>query len=56
MVDSLNHVAGIGWTTQGHTGTAVGTYAKGVGSEQFKGVIDNTDISKFIKKAAALKN
>lgn len=54
MIDSLNRAAGISWTTHAHTGTTVATFAIGVGSEQFTGLIDNTDISKYIKKAAKL--
>jgi len=56
LVDSLNTVAGIGWTTGSHTGTPVGTYSIGVGSEQFNGIIDNTDIVKKILEITNLKN
>jgi len=55
MVDSLNHSAGISWTTHAHTGVPIVTYALGVGSQQFNGIIDNTDIAKFIKKATGLE-
>ena len=51
--DSLRaHVkdAHIGWTSFGHTGTAVPVYALGVGSEMFAGRHDNTDICKSICK------
>jgi len=55
VTDSLNRSAGIWWTTGAHTGTAVLTYAIGVGSSQFTGFIDNTDIIKFIKKSAVIE-
>jgi alkaline phosphatase len=51
--DSLrahNKDAHIGWTSLGHTGTAVPVYAMGVGSEMFAGRHDNTDICKSICK------
>lgn len=51
----LNNSAGIGWTTYSHTGTPVGTYAIGAGSELFKGVIDNTDIIKNILETTELE-
>ena len=31
-------------TTYAHTGVSVNIYAKGVGSEKFRGVFDNTEI------------
>lgn len=37
-----------GWTTGGHTGVDVQIFAKGPGSELFKGHLDNTDIAKNI--------
>ncbi|MGH0053520.1 MAG: alkaline phosphatase, partial [Sphaerochaetaceae bacterium] len=43
----LNNKAGIGWTSYAHTGTPVGVFAYGVGSEQFAGSYDNTDV--FVK-------
>ncbi|SFC23291.1 alkaline phosphatase [Bacillus sp. OV322] len=39
-------------TTGGHTANSIAVFAEGPGSENFKGVIDNTDISKIIMKAA----
>jgi len=56
LVDSINKVAGIGWTTGSHTGTPVGTYSIGIGSELFNGIIDNTDIVKNIMKLTEFKN
>lgn len=40
----LNDACSIGWTTWGHTGAPVPTYAVGKGAEKFGGRIDNTDI------------
>ena len=40
----LNAKASIGWTTGGHTGAPVPTYAIGKGAEKFIGRLDNTDI------------
>lgn len=42
----LNQKAGIGWTTYSHTGTPVPVYAYGVGSSNFNGYYDNTEINK----------
>lgn len=46
---TLMDAAGIGWTSYKHTGSPVGVYAIGVGSEKFRGKQDNTDIAKSIK-------
>lgn len=40
----LNDKCSIGWTTGGHTGAPVPTYAIGKGAERFFGRIDNTEI------------
>jgi alkaline phosphatase len=48
----VSRQAGIGWTTLSHTGIPVWTTAIGVGSEQFNGYYDNTDI--FRKLAAVM--
>ena len=40
----LNKKCCIGWTTGGHSGAAVPTYAIGKGAEKFCGRLDNTDI------------
>jgi alkaline phosphatase len=37
-----------GWTTNGHTGIDVQIFAKGPGSERFRGHLDNTDIGQNI--------
>ena len=55
MVDSLNHISGISWTTHAHTGMPIVTYALGLGSENFSGFIDNTEIIQIIQKTAQLK-
>lgn len=44
----LNKKAGIGWTTYHHTGIPVPVSAIGVGSGNFNGYYDNTDIPKKI--------
>ena len=51
----LNHRAGFAWTTGAHTGAAVPVFAIGVGSEQFNGKMDNTDIPKRICKIMGIK-
>lgn len=43
-ISTRNAEARIGWTTGGHTGSAVPVYAIGAGSERFSGRNDNTDI------------
>ncbi|NCC65056.1 MAG: alkaline phosphatase [Spirochaetia bacterium] len=45
----LNNKAGIGWTSYAHTGTPVGVYASGVGSELFAGSYDNTQVFHKLK-------
>ncbi len=40
----LNQSCSIGWTTYGHTGAPVPTYAIGKGAEKFNGRFDNTEI------------
>ena len=44
----FNDKSHTGWTTTGHTGEDVNTYAYGPGSEKFKGNIDNIDNAKNI--------
>jgi len=54
IVTTVNSVfdehAGINWTTFAHTASQVPVSALGVGGEQFRGVIDNTEIHHKIKK------
>ena len=40
----LNESCSIGWTTFGHSGAPVPTYAVGKGAEKFNGRLDNTEI------------
>ena len=40
----LNERCSIGWTTWGHSGSPVPTYAVGKGAEKFCGRLDNTEI------------
>ncbi|MDZ5472206.1 alkaline phosphatase [Bacillus sp. 31A1R] len=42
-------------STGGHTANMVPVFATGLGSSDFEGVLDNTDISKLIAKAAKLE-
>jgi alkaline phosphatase len=44
VTQTLNQIAGIGWTTYAHTGVPVATFAKGPGQELFASYYDNTDI------------
>ena len=46
----FNNKASIGWTSDAHTALPVITSAFGAGAETFSGAIDNTDISKKLKK------
>jgi alkaline phosphatase len=47
----LNARAGIGWTSNAHTGVPTITYAIGKGSEQFnKGILDNTQVADKLSK------
>lgn len=48
-LNSIMKSIGIGWTSGTHTGSPVGVYAIGVGSDKFTGKQDNTDIPKKIK-------
>ena len=47
----VNQKAGLGWTTHSHTATAVPIFAIGVGSEQFTGWHDNSEIAPLIYQA-----
>lgn len=44
--------AALSWASGNHSGTFVPLFAIGAGAENFKGIIDNTDIPKMIKKIA----
>jgi alkaline phosphatase len=41
----LDNRSNTGWTTSGHTGVDVQIFAKGLGSERFRGHLDNTQIA-----------
>ena len=41
----LDSRSNTGWTTSGHTGVDVQIFAKGLGSERFRGHLDNTQIA-----------
>ncbi len=49
-IEILNDRAGVGWTSHSHSGTPVPVFAIGVGSEEFEGYFDNTDIPRKIAK------
>ena len=44
----INDESHTGWTTNGHTGEDVNTYAFGPGSDRYQGNIDDTDDAKNI--------
>lgn len=46
----LNAKAGLGWTSNSHTGLPVPVFALGAGQEEFKGFYDNTEIYKKMAK------
>ena len=54
-IDSINVQARIAWTTYSHTGGPVPVWAIGVGSKQFAGRQDNTDIPKKICAAMGVQ-
>ncbi len=47
----VNYKAGLGWTTHGHSATAVPVFAVGVGAERFTGWMDNSEIAPRIYQA-----
>ena len=44
------------WATGSHTGVPVGVYAYGPGSQNFNGIMDNTDIFYKILEALDYQN
>jgi alkaline phosphatase len=48
LTHTLNHKAGLAWTSYSHTGVPVPTFAQGPGAESFTGYYDNTDIGKAL--------
>lgn len=51
----INKLAGVGWTTNYHSGTWVPVFATGQGAEQFNSLVDNTEIPKKIAKIAEVE-
>lgn len=49
LIKMMSAKSGLGWTTYSHTGINVPVYAIGPGSELFSGMIDNTDIPKYLE-------
>jgi alkaline phosphatase len=47
--------AGVTWSTGGHTGTPVPVFAYGPGSDQFSGVMDNTDVPRRIAQSVGIE-
>jgi alkaline phosphatase len=47
----LNQKSRLGWTSKGHTASAVPVFAIGVGAERFTGWHDNTEIAPLIYQA-----
>jgi alkaline phosphatase len=47
----LNRKSRLGWTSGGHTASAVPVFAIGVGAERFTGWHDNTEIAPLIYEA-----
>ena len=50
----LNQKSRLGWTSKGHTASAVPVFAIGVGAERFTGWHDNTEIAPLIYEATQL--
>lgn len=55
ITHTLNHKAGVSWTTFSHTGLPTPVSAIGVGQELFNGYYDNTDIFKKIVQVGKLQ-
>ncbi len=53
VVKIFDNKAGLGWTSGAHTALPVNTSATGVGADNFKGMIDNTDVAKKLKALVA---
>ena len=51
----LNKKSRLGWTTGGHTASAVPVFAIGVGAEHFTGWHDNSEIAPLIYEATQSK-
>ncbi len=55
VMQILNNKSGVDFTSFAHTGSSVGTYAHGVGSEEFAGFYDNTDIYRGLARLLNVK-
>jgi len=55
-IKTLNHRAGVTWGTTAHTFQPTMVFASGVGSEEFSGVFENTDLPKKIIKIMGLNH
>ncbi len=55
VIHILNNKSGIDFTSYSHTGTTVGTYAQGVGSDLFDGFYDNTEIYESLAELLNIK-
>jgi alkaline phosphatase len=55
ITHTLNHKAGVSWTSFSHTGLPTPVSAIGAGQELFNGYYDNTDIFKKIVQAGKLQ-
>ena len=49
IIKAINLRTNAGWSSSQHTGGEVSFYAYGPGFENFIGLIDNTDVAKFVK-------
>lgn len=54
VFDLVNQAAGTLFTTTGHSGNPVPVFAVGVGSDQFKGVNNNTDLPVILRRILGL--
>jgi alkaline phosphatase len=54
VTHTLNHKAGISWTSFSHTGLPTPVSVIGVGSDLFNGYYDNTDIYKKVVQTGGL--
>lgn len=55
VFDMLQKIAGIGWTTGGHSGNPVPVYAAGVGAERFTQFTNNTNLPTTILQIAEIE-
>jgi len=55
VINPLETQAGIGWTSNKHTGTLIPTYVIGPAANQYHGIIDNTYTFDVILRVTGLK-